>query len=198
MANVSENIIEIHADSSLDNEVIVSRIRAGDIWAKEVFYRHHVHKITNIVARLLRNSADIEDVVQESFLDAFKDISKLKKPEYVKQWLIKIAVHRVHRKYRIRNLKRRLGLDRSIDDEKLIDQVGIGASQEACAEILLLDRVFDIMALPDKTCWMLRYLEEYQLSEIAMITGFSLAKVKRRLAKAQALVEQHFSEAHHG
>ena len=198
MRNAKTKVTRLRPVNDIDDASLVTRIRKGDRQAMEALYQRYVHRITGIAAKLLRNSADIEDVVQDTFIQGFRDIESLKDPYRVERWLARIAVHRAHRRFRRRKLKRSLGLDRSFDDERMFVQAEFAASQEARAEIALLDEVFDTMGMADRTCFVLRYLEGYLLEEVATITGCSLATAKRRIARAKSLVDQHFKEDLHG
>ena len=178
--------------NDVDDATLVAQVKMGNMWAMEALYHRYVHKVTGISAKLLRNGPDIEDVVQDTFIEAFRDMVQLREPHHVERWLVRIAIHRAHRRFRRRKLKRTLGLDRSIDDECLADQARTDASQEARAEIALLDSVFDSMRLAERTCYVLRCLEGYHLDEVAQMTGCSLATVKRRVSRAQQMVAIHF------
>ena len=198
MRNAKVKITRLRPVNDVDDASVVTGIQEGDRQAMETLYHRYVHRITGIAAKLLRNSADIEDVVQDTFIQAFRDIAHLKDPHRVERWLARIAVHRAHHRFRRRKLKRTLGLDRSFDDERLTVQAGIAASQEAHAEISLLDEVFDTMRMTDRTCFVLRFMEGYLLEEVAAIAGCSLATAKRRIARAKDIVDQHFKEELHG
>lgn len=191
-------ITRLKQSDKVDDTLLVSRIKKGDHWAMEALYLRYVHKITGISAKLLRHSADIEDVVQDTFIQAFRDMAQLKEPRFVKRWLVSIAIHRIHRRFRRRKIKRVLGLDRSIDDERLVDQTAVAAPQEARAEIALLDSALDTMNMKERTCFVLRFLEGYRLEEVAHLAGCSLATVKRRIAAAKRIVDRHFEEESHG
>jgi RNA polymerase sigma-70 factor (ECF subfamily) len=169
---------------------LVERALARDRWAEEAIYRRHVHRVTTVVARLLRHGSDIEDVVQETFLTAYRDLPKLREPRLLGRWLVQSAIHRCHKRFRRRRLRRLIGLESR--DENLAEQAVFGTSPEVRAELALLDRVLDRMSDAERTCWVLRHLEEYQLQEVADLAGCSLATAKRRLARAQTVVRAHF------
>jgi len=198
MRCASLQIRELKTEYRIDDVTLVERVKEKDIWAIEVFYRRFVNKISGIAAKLLRNSTDIEDVVQETFIQAYRDINQLREPRYLERWLVRIAIHRVHHRFRIRRIKRKLGLDRSLDDERLCDQASVAATQEARAELALLDSAFDVLDITDRSCFVLHFLEGYRLEEVAGTVGCSLATVKRRIAKAKRVVNRHFKEGGRG
>lgn len=174
---------------------LVERALAGEPWARAALYQRHVHRVTTVVARLLRNGPDVEDVVQDTFIQALGELDKLREPKKVESWLVGIAVHRVHRRFRRRALRRLLGLERTIEDERLESQARVEASQEARAELALLDLALDEVAPADRICWVLRHVEGYALAEVANLAGCSVATAKRRIARAVAIVDVHRGES---
>ncbi len=181
----------LRGDAPPDEE-LVRRALEGDRWAEEALYRRHVQKVTAVTARLLRHGADIEDVVQDTFIDALRDLPTLREPAYVGRWLVRIAVHKVQKRFRRRKLRRLLGLERDDHDEPLARQAGPSVNAETRAELALLDRVLDRMSGDDKSAWVLRHLEGYALEEVAELCNCSLATIKRRIARADAMLAEHF------
>lgn len=177
---------------------LVERALAGDRWAEEAIYRRHVHRVTSIAARLLRCRADVEDVVQDVFVGSFRELASLREPERLGGWLATSTVHRVHKVFRRRRLQRLFGLDRSVHDEPLAEQVRDHTSPETRAELARLDRVLDQLGEDDRTAWVLRHLLGHAVGEVAELTACSLATVHRRLARAQAHVEATFGSHHDG
>jgi RNA polymerase sigma-70 factor, ECF subfamily len=170
---------------------LVSRALDGDGWAEEAIFRRHVHFVTSLAAKLLRQQSEVEDVVQDCFLQAYRDLRKLNDAERLKQWLATITVRRAQSRFRRRRMKQMLGLDTGLYDERLSDQLRVEASQEIIAELSLLDSVFDELSVSERSCWVLRKLEGYRMEEIAAIVGCSLSTVKRRIADATAKFEEY-------
>jgi RNA polymerase sigma-70 factor (ECF subfamily) len=181
-----------------DAPALVERARLGEDWAREALYRQHVHRVTGVVARLLRHGPDVEDVVQDTFIDALQDLPQLRQPEQFGRWVVRIAVHKVHKRFRRRKLRRWVGLERPLEDEPLASQVHEEAPQHVRAELAAVDAALDRVRHGERVCWVLRHLEGYELTEVAELAGCSLATVKRRIARAQSVIDTHFSEARHG
>ncbi|MEM1418584.1 MAG: sigma-70 family RNA polymerase sigma factor [Myxococcota bacterium] len=173
-----------------DDAELVLRAREGDRWAEEMIYRRHVGRLTAIAARLLRHGADVEDVVQETFLAAYADLEALREPARLGAWLARSMVHRCHKRFRRRRVRRLLGLEVG-RDEPLEAQAKAGTSPELRAELALLDRALDGLGDADRICWVLRVLEGHPLADVAELAGCSLATAKRRIARAQAHLARH-------
>jgi RNA polymerase sigma-70 factor (ECF subfamily) len=174
---------------------LVERCLGGDRWAEEALYRKHVHRVSAVVARMLRHGPDVEDVVQDTFVQALGRLASLRDPAKLERWLITLAVNRVKKRFRRRKLRRLLGLERSFDDEGLALQAKATCSQEARAELMLLDRALDRLPSAERICWVLRRVEDYPMAEVVALAGCSLATAKRRIARADETIARLRSEA---
>lgn len=176
----------------IDDAELAQRMATDEAWAKEAFYRKHVAQAFRIARRLVGQQSDAEDIVQEAFSQAFRDIDKLREPAAVRGWFMRIVVNRAHRKFRRRNILRALGLEKSSED-CLTDIVSDTFSPESRAELAWANRVLRQASLQSRTAWLLRHVEGYTLPETATATGCSLATVKRRIKEVNDLLGQHLA-----
>jgi RNA polymerase sigma-70 factor (ECF subfamily) len=173
---------------AISDAELARRVGDGDGWAEEALYRRHLGTLLGTAKRLLGSTAEAEDVVQDAFAEAFSIWGQLREPDRVKQWLLKITIHKVHRRFRRRKLLRALGFTSPPDDATLEALAGEEAPAEARAELALLDRALQKLPTPERLAWMLRYVEGKELREVAYECSCSLATVKRRIAHAHARV----------
>ena len=174
---------------------LVDRLARGDQWAKEALYRRYVKLVWTTALHLVENRADAQDVVQDTFVEAFRDVSALRKHTALRPWLLRICVHQAHRRFRRRKLLRRLGLDRSIDDAPLEALLHGGATAEQQLELRAVDRALHRASSGERLAWILRYVDGHTLEEVADLCGCSLATAKRRLSEAQVHVRRAFEDA---
>ena len=179
----SEGIQPRAADSEL-----IERLVRGDQWAKEALYRRYVKVVWATALHMMGNRADAQDVVQDTFVEAFRDVATLRAHAALRPWLLRISVHQAHRRFRRRKLLRRLGLDHSIDDAALDTLLHQDASPELKSELRTVERALADASVAERFAWVLRYVDGHSLDEIAAASDCSLATVKRRLMRAQALV----------
>ncbi len=177
------------------DERIVLAIREGSRASEEELYRRHAPSVLRLATRLLRSTDDARDVLQDTFVSAFEELSKLRDPCAAQAWLHTICVRHVHRRFRRRKLLRVLGLDRSEEDARLEAQASPGLGPEACLELRLLDLALDVLPAEQKIAWVLRSVEGLSLDEVAHACECSLATVKRRLDAANAAVSR-YTEGH--
>ena len=174
---------------ALDAELI-ERLARGDQWAKEALYRRYVKLVWTTALHMVGNRTDAQDVVQDTFVEALRDLRTLRRHAALRPWLMRICVHQAHRRFRRRKLLRRLGLDRSIDDAPLESLLDGGATAEQQLELRAVDRALQSASAGERFAWILRYVDGHTLEEVANACGCSLATAKRRLSEAQQLVRR--------
>jgi RNA polymerase sigma-70 factor (ECF subfamily) len=179
------------ADRTTDVD-LVARAQAGDRWAEEAIYRRHVRAVAGLVLRLLRNRAESEDVVQDTFAIALVELGALRDGAALRSWLSQIAVRQVKRRLRKRRLLRLFGLDGPAQEGVGLDSLAAeGVSGEVRAELAQLDRALLTLPVEQRIAWMLRYVDGDELEAVARACSCSLATVKRRIAAADACVRLH-------
>lgn len=184
MSPASARVNEPHRLEVTGDEELVTRARGGDRRAKEQLFHRYVRRVSGIVYRLMGHDHDLEDIVQDTFVQAFDKLDKLQDPSAFAPWLLRMTTGTVIDLLRRRSMLRRLGLwsKESFDLDTLV-------SGSAPAEIALeLRTVYSLLArfpVDERVVLVLRRVEELTLDEMAEYTGWSVATVKRRLSKAE-------------
>ena len=166
-----------------DDATLAARAKAGDRAAFDELYGRHARYIAGVVFRLMGDRGELADVVQESFLAALESVHRLRHPEFVRTWLVGIAVRRVrrhlHRRTRTETL-RRLFSPGVVATSDPTERAPVDELRRA------LDGVPPQLSIP----WVLHKVEGETLPEVARIEGVSLATIKRRIAAADAEIER--------
>jgi RNA polymerase sigma-70 factor (ECF subfamily) len=146
----------------------------------------------------LARTGEAEDAVQDTFIEAFRDLDKLQDPKRVSHWLMRILLHQAHRRFRRRRLLDKFGLTGD-DDAALEHLADPHAGPEARVHLGQVDAALRTLDGPLRTAWVLRFVEGCSLSEVADYSGCSLATTKRRLGAANDCMRQYISfELPHG
>jgi RNA polymerase sigma-70 factor, ECF subfamily len=77
--------------ASSDDRTLLARIRAGDKEACAECIKRYTPDVRRLALRLMRDEAEAEDVVQETFLRAFKGIHEFDGRSQLRTWLYRIA-----------------------------------------------------------------------------------------------------------
>ena len=176
-------LLDATASVTVADAELVERARGGDGWAEEMIYRRHVAVVASTARRLLRDPSEAADVVQETFLIAFEKLGTLSEPAALRGWLARIAVSRVHRRWRWRRLKL---WGAAAEEESLLEVAAPGLSPSERAELAMIDDRLQEMPTKLRVPWVLRHVVGYSLDEVATACECSLASVKRYLSRAEA------------
>lgn len=149
---------------------------------------------------MCHNREDAEDILQETFLSAFKNLSRFREKSKFSTWLFRIATNfclMLRRKVK----KETVPFDDSLDPHKagLIGELYPWSSDPrrnlSDKELKrILDKV--IRQLPEKyrIVFLLKDVEGFSNKEIAKILGLSLAAAKARLLRSRLFLREKLSK----
>jgi RNA polymerase sigma-70 factor (ECF subfamily) len=180
--------------AELSDGALVALVVEGERGAAEALYRRHAPFALNLAARIAGSSAEIEDVVHDSFLRAFEGLAGLRNAAAFRTWLGSIVVHSMRSRLRREKLRRVLGLSwgrgtQTVDIESIASS---SASPVMRAELAQVYALLGTLSTDDRIAWTLRYVEGHDLNEAAALAGCSLATIKRRILRAERFIDQHF------
>lgn len=141
-------------------------------------YNRHVDTVYRVCFSFMKNAADTEDMVQETFLKLISCKKKFTSKEHEKAWLIVTASNTC--KDELRRFRRRLQYISAC----LKPEDGGRMGDEGMSELLC--------SLPPKykEVVYLHYYEGYQASEIAVMLHCPASTVRNRLSRARKLLQR--------
>ncbi|TAF63866.1 MAG: RNA polymerase sigma factor [Cytophagales bacterium] len=161
---------------------IVEGCKKNNRQAQQQLYKLYAKAMYNIAMRILNNTGEAEDVLQEAFFEAYKKIGSFKAESSIGAWLKKIVINRS-----INQLKKRkvvwLSVDNSPDMREDLSQ-----KENEEATQWQVEKVHKgIQLLPDgfRTVLSLYLLEGYDHKEIAEICGISESTSKTQYNRAK-------------
>jgi RNA polymerase sigma-70 factor, ECF subfamily len=154
-------------------------------------YRRYCRYVAAVILRLDGRTSDLEDLVQDVFVEAAAGIGRLRDPEAIKGWLATIAVRTVRRRLRLRRVWRFFGFDRDADLAAPIDP---GASPVDRLLLRAVYRVLDDMPTEDRLAFSLHTIEGETMETVAKLCGCTYATAKRRVSRAQRRIEERLSD----
>ena len=144
----------------------------------EALYQAHAQHVAEVAFRLMGNDRDLDDDVQETFLDVSAGLETRDREMPVRAWVLMLAVRRVRRLFAKRRRFRIFGF-RWLETAKTVDDP---RGQEPN-----LDLYEALSTLPEdlRIPFCLHRIEQLTLPETALSCEVSLATVKRRIAEAE-------------
>jgi len=145
-------------------------------------FRRYAPYVGAVVLRLIGRPGDVDDVVQDVFIQAHRQLRRLRDPAALRPWLRRITVRRARRWLRKRWVLRR---SRESDIDAHTDLADATATPEERAEIARIYRLLDRLPRDERLAWVLRFIENETLESIASLLDISLSTVQRRLRAAE-------------
>lgn len=170
-----------------DDEALFVALRSQDERAARLICLKFASIVRRYVARVLGAQGDIEDIVQEVFLNFFRDVRKVRDPKKLRYFLMGVAVNvaRVElRRRRVRALVRLSPTGAVPEPAATRDEPSTSATVGRFYSLL------DRLSARDRSIFILRFVEEMEAEEIALTIGSSVATVRRRIKHASERVVQ--------
>lgn len=184
-----------------EDRALLERIRAGDKHACAECISAHSPGVYRVALRLMRDEAEAEDVMQETFLNAFRAIGSFDGRSSLSTWLYRIAHNSA-----LMRLRRARPDTLSVDGPELSDDEGALVPQQLFDWCCLPEQEFAssearseleaaIRALPEKlrAVFILRELEGLSTEETAQALEVSDDVVKTRLHRARMGLRERLS-----
>lgn len=173
---------------------LVLRCRTGDRRAQAELYRLYAKAMLNVSFRITNSQEEAEDVLQEAFLSAFRDIHAYKGESSFGAWLKRIVINRSLNRVQARRLTlvRLDDTDRDFaDDDEVAEAAGAWAwlrdydGDDTDRRVQELRRA--MQQLPDgyREVLTLYLLEGYDHAEIGEILGITESTSKSQYSRAR-------------
>ena len=174
---------------------LVRRVQRGDKRAFDLLVLKYQQKVAGVVSRYLRNQADIQDVVQEAFIKAYRALPKFRGDSAFYTWLYRIAINTA-KNFLVSKSRRPPGSDVDAEVAEQLD-VGVRLQSHATPEDLLMMKevesaIWDaINALPDelRTAITLREIDGMSYEEIAQAMDCPVGTVRSRIFRARETID---------
>lgn len=163
-------------------EKIVKKAKKGCSESFNYLVLHFKNDLYKIAKVKLDNEEDVCDVVQETFIAAYKNINKLRNPKNFKTWLITILINKCNDFYRTSRNNIRF-----IDDNNLENCVS--RETDIHSNLDFFDLISELNS-DEKTILILYYSEEYKIKEISKILNMNFDTTKSKLKRARKKIEE--------
>jgi RNA polymerase sigma-70 factor (ECF subfamily) len=183
------------AVSRLGESELVSRARSGEGEAFRVIMQRYNPRLYRMARGILRDDAEAEDVVQETFVRAFTGLAGFRAEASLSTWLTRIALNEAFGRLRRRPIE--IGLDpEAVEAQGRApsmqpdDRAGDDPEQAvAKAQIrLLLEHAIDELPEHFRIVFVMRDVEELSVEETGRLLGLRAETVKTRLFRARRLL----------
>ena len=178
---------------------LAGRIADDDHGAFELLMRRHNSRLFRVARAVLRNDSDAEDVLQEAYLQAYRNIASFRGTANLATWLTRIVVNAAL--MRLRSARRRgdvvpfgpaTGGPLEHPEDRVADEKQESPSDATLRQEIrrIVERRIDELPIAFRTVFIMRDVEDMTVQETADALDIPAATVRTRLFRARALLRE--------
>jgi len=164
---------------------LVGRVVGGDTDAFAILVARHRDRLARYAFRMLGDRHDAEEALQDSFVRAFRALSRCDNPERFDAWLFSILVNRCRTTGARSSRRTRTFVH---DDAALLGAAS--AADGAAVELerrgwrVEIDRALAQLDAGQREAFLLKHVEDMSYDEMAALTGVGVSALKMRVKRA--------------
>jgi RNA polymerase sigma-70 factor (ECF subfamily) len=171
----------------------IKQVLSGNTSAFAYFVETYQDMAITIAHRICGNRQDAEDVVQESYVKAYRNLHSFRSDSKFSTWLYRIVYNTA-----VTHSKSKMwvgNLETDMENASHLSENDLGISIEEMDRKETVAEVMAKMPKGDALLLTLYYMEDNPVKEIAKITGLNESNVKVKLHRARKLFASHWQFA---
>lgn len=169
-------------------EELIIRSKNGDERAFTELILAMKNELYKIGKTRLSDDNDISDAVQETMINSYKHLKKLKDDTNFKSWIIKILINECNKIYKKKNKKEKLFEKITMEEISNTDDNSINSINSKLDFELLIEK----LNYEEKLIVTLYYNSKYSCNEIAEILSMNINTVKSKLTRSKEKVKKYY------
>lgn len=175
----------------MEEKELVKAAQGGDFEAFSRLIAGHKDKIYRLALRLTGNREDAEDIVQETFLKAVDNIDRFRMESSFGTWLYSIALNQIRaeaasqKRMELKPVEDYLPVSHEDKMTGLFDWGDPHRQFESSQIQGIIENTLEQMDPKYSLPFVLRYMEEMSVKEVAAILKLSVAATKSRILRAR-------------
>jgi RNA polymerase sigma-70 factor (ECF subfamily) len=164
-----------------DDRELLAMLQRGGPAAAALLYDRFADDVHRTVARCLGPDRDRDDVIHDAFVQILRGLARVREPAALRGRVVAVAVNTARSELRRRRFRRLFWSPLPAPDRE------VDAHDPEARD--LLRRVYqrlDRLGTTERLAFVLRFVERFELTEVARLMDCSLATAKRKIARAQA------------
>lgn len=186
--------------NKLTESAIIKRVLSGEKELYEILLRRNNQKLYRVIRSYMKESSEIEDIMQDTYLKAFEKLYQFKHNSEFSTWLIRIGINetlaQIKVKDKVYNLNNPSNNFESNTILEMPDTNQINPEKKMIRQEAkqLLENTMDTLDSKYKTVYILKEVEEMSINEISECLNLSPANVKVRLHRAKSMLKEKLFE----
>jgi RNA polymerase sigma-70 factor (ECF subfamily) len=188
--------LEKASSARLEDEVVVRRVLSGEKELFEILLRRYNQTLYRVIRGYLRDEADVEDAMQDTYLKAFDKLEQFQGKAAFSTWLIRIGINEALLRLRkLRRVRSLVSQEADVEAGKMIqlpDPREMNPEKQAIQVETrqLLEKAIDHLPEKLRVIYILKEVEGLKNEEIARCLDISEPNVKVRLHRARTMLKE--------
>jgi len=182
---------------TLTDVQIVELVRSGERAMFEVLMRRHNQRLYRVVRAVMKNEEDVEDVMQQAYINAFIHLHQFEERSQFSTWLIRIALNEAFaRRRRMRQVDPVPSRDEESSALDAMRSTLPDPEHQTYAQELgrLIEEAIDALPEGYRLVLILRDVEGLSTSETGEDLGLGADVIKTRLHRARVMLRRRVTE----
>lgn len=180
------------APATLSDEEVVERVLAGDTSLFEILMRRYNQRLFRVARGIVTDDAEAEDVAQEAYVRAFRELATFRGEARFSTWLTRIACHEAMA--RARKRRRLVPIAGGEPPDPPAETRGPERDLENRELQAVLRDAVELLPDPLRTVFCLREIEGLSTEQTADALGLTVENVRVRLHRAKRSLRQALDE----
>jgi RNA polymerase sigma-70 factor (ECF subfamily) len=176
------------AKPSSEHRELIDALGRGEPWAAQEVWDRHAASVRRLMARALGPRPEVEDLTQEVFMRVFSRSGGIREAHALREFVIAVAVNVLKSELRRRWVRRKVSLS---NDGSVPEIEAPRDDPEAREALARCYAILDKLGARERAAFVLRYMEEQTLEQVATGLGVSLSTAKRLVTRASQRVSKH-------
>jgi RNA polymerase sigma factor (sigma-70 family) len=168
------------------DETYIQKVLNGDVDSFRYFVSKYKNQSFSVARSIIKSDFDAEEVVQDAFISAFRNLHTFKNKSKFSTWLYRIVLNESLKKLKKKKLQI-IDFDESFYEESTVENFDISPidhlHEEEQKEII--NKILDMMPPVESLLLRLFYLAEKDINEMKQTTGLSVSNIKVILFRAR-------------
>src|ERR1051325_2109086 len=171
---------------------LVRRVQTGDTGAYADLVARYRDRLGRYALHMLGNREDAEEVLQDSFVRAYRSLARCDDPERFGAWLFRILLNRC-RTSGARGSRRRQTF---VSDEVALLAASVEHPADRAAWREEIELALQQLRPDQRQAFLMKYVEDLSYEEMAQITGVGVSALKMRVLRACDRLRELLGEVH--
>lgn len=177
--------------------LLVARVQAGDKRAFELLVSKYQRKILRLISRLVRDSAEAEDVAQDTFIKAYRALPQFRGESAFYTWLYRIAVNTAKNYLVTTGRKAPTSTENDAEEAETFDDAEQLRDINTPESMLMskqvgetVNKAMDMLPEELRTAITLREIEGLSYEEISELMNCPIGTVRSRIFRAREAIAE--------